>query len=101
MIHFTCDMCGKEMPEDCKDRHIVQIDVRPANSSWELTEADIEEDNLAKISQMLKAEESEISDFGDARPETMRLDLCSVCRESFLEDPLRRQATAKYNFSKN
>lgn len=102
MIHFTCDMCGKEMPESEKDRHIVRIDVRPANSAWEITEEDMEEDNLEKVSQLLKAQEQEsVSADPVTGPERFQLDLCGACRERFLENPLRTHAANKFDFSKN
>ncbi|MFO0946341.1 MAG: hypothetical protein U1D30_10395 [Planctomycetota bacterium] len=101
MIHFTCDMCGKEMPEDAKERYVVRIDVRPANSPWELSEEDIDEDNLEKVSQLLKAEEEESESSDSVRPEAFHLDLCAPCRQRFVENPLSSRAAPKFDFSEN
>lgn len=100
MIHFTCDMCGKEMPENAKERFVVRIDVRPANSPWELTEEDIEKDNLEKVSQLLKAEE-DADALETCRAEEFHLDLCAPCRQKFVENPLNSRAIPKFDFSEN
>ncbi|MCH8150329.1 MAG: hypothetical protein IH987_20520, partial [Planctomycetes bacterium] len=36
MIHFTCDMCGKELLEGDRDHYVARIEIRAANDSFEL-----------------------------------------------------------------
>lgn len=102
MMHFTCDLCGKDMAADDPDRQIVRIDVRPANPHWKLTEDDLEQDNLDQVSALIQHAEASGSEFAatDA-PIVRRLDMCCECREKFLADPFQRKAAVKLNFSQN
>lgn len=102
MIHFTCDMCGKDMQVEDKDRYIVHIEIRPADDPWELTEEDIHEDNLEKVSELLRDEEASAETlFEELLPVRSRYDLCPACRKQFMKNPLHRQAAPDFNFSKN
>src|SRR4051794_10824754 len=58
MVHFTCDFCGKEL-EDGADRFVVKIEVFAAREPAEITEADLDEDNLEAVAQHLQESEEE------------------------------------------
>lgn len=101
MIHYSCDICRKEILA-CDVRFVVHIDLRPAESSFELTEEDIDEDNLHQISEALKELEASGEDCFEATPPAhFRFDLCSSCREIFATNPLAAAAMPKLNFSEN
>lgn len=102
MIHFTCDVCGKEMHASDKDRFVLRIELRPAKDGFELTEADIDDDNLQKVSEILKEKEKSChEDFDDSAPVQNRYDLCPSCRDKFLKNPFSCQAAPNFNFSEN
>lgn len=102
MIHFTCDVCGAELSKADDQRYVVQIDIRPAQSPWELSEDDLEADNLEKVSELLSEAEATGEDpFVDAAPVRIHFDLCTHCRDRYLKDPLNCHPSAKFNFSEN
>ncbi|QDU59475.1 hypothetical protein Pan216_03030 [Planctomycetes bacterium Pan216] len=102
MIHYTCDLCGKQMASNDKDRHVIHIEIRPADSKWELTEEDIDEDNLAKVSQLIKQAEGKGTDpYDDPTPIRIRYDSCPTCKEKFLKNPFNCKPVAKVTFSEN
>ena len=102
MVHFTCDLCGKEMSTRDRDRYVALVEIRPTNPGDELTEEDLEEDNLAEVSKLLKHCEATGQDpFEDAAPVRNRYDLCGACRDKVLKSPFNCQPVAKLNFSDN
>ena len=54
MLHVTCDLCGKEIRPGDDHRYVVKIEVYSANDPAEITEADLEEDHMEAVSQMLQ-----------------------------------------------
>lgn len=102
MIHFTCDICGKEMRGSDKDRFVLVMEIRPGESSFELTEEDIDQDNLAKVSDILQAAEATGEDpYEELSPIKTRHDVCSACKEKLLRNPFNCKPVAKVTFSDN
>lgn len=102
MIHFSCDICGKEMSNAERDRYVVRVEIQRANDGWELVEEDIDEDHLQKVSEILENEEmAGDPEFGCDAPVHIRFDLCESCRERFLRNPFDCQSASKLNFSEN
>jgi len=102
MVHFTCDLCGKEL--DDEDRFIVKIEVFAAREPAEICEADLDTDNLEAVAQQL--EELEEDTLLESAPEPAsrcyRYDLCPQCRKRYERDPLVvREAAQKFDFSEN
>ncbi|MBX9656609.1 hypothetical protein K2Y11_23575 [bacterium] len=101
MIHYTCDMCCRDITDN-ESRHVVFIELRPAESALEITEEDIEEDNLHQISEALKEMEARGEEYLDAAaPKKFRFDLCDECRDQFAKNPLAHAVMPKLNFSEN
>jgi hypothetical protein len=101
MLHFTCDGCGKKLRAG-EDRHVVKIEVFAASSPGALTEADLEEDHMEEVSQLLR--DMEVMDdveMPDSSPRHRRYDLCPDCCKRYLRDPLGRDAAQKFDFSEN
>ena len=101
MLHVSCDHCGKQMRAG-EDRYVVKIEVFAAHDPAEITEADLEEDHMEAVSELLR----EMEDAGEAdavEPASRRLryDLCPACRQRFLRDPLSRESAQKFDFSEN
>ena len=101
MIHVTCDACGKTMCMSDDDRYVVMIDVRPAQDGWQLTDDDLEPDNLERVSQLIAEAEAAGLEPYERDRKSIRYDLCSACRAEFVKNPLRQKAAAKFDFSKN
>jgi len=101
MMHFSCDQCGRELRAGEDQRYVVKIEAFAANDPAELTEADLDEDHLAEVSELLQ----ELSDDAafDLPPATkqFRYDLCSECHQRYVRDPLSKDHQQKFHFSKN
>jgi len=102
MVHITCDLCGKKMKAG-EPHFVVKIEVFAAHDPTEITEADLDEDHMEAVSQMIQDME-EMSETIPGEPDTrhFRYDLCPVCRKRYLRAPLSKEALAgKLDFSEN
>ncbi|HJZ92989.1 MAG TPA: hypothetical protein VKE40_19090 [Gemmataceae bacterium] len=99
MLHFSCDLCGKDLTDNTDGRYVVQMEVFPAHDPAELTDEDLGDDHLEEVGQLLR--EAEEDDLEPAPAYTkLRYDLCPACHKKFLADPLNREAQ-KFDFSEN
>ena len=99
MLHVSCDLCGKDLTDGRDARYVVRMEVYPAGDPSQLTDADLSDDNLEAIGELLR-------DADEADPEPapaykkLQYDLCPGCHKKFLADPLSREAQ-KFDFSEN
>jgi hypothetical protein len=100
MLHFSCDLCGKEMLPGIGRRYVVKMEVFAAHDPNEITEDDLDLDNLEEISELLKDSICPDSEIIPANKK-LRYDLCPNCHKKFLNDPLNRETTQKFDFSPN
>ena len=101
MLHVTCDGCGKELRQG-EEHHVVKIEVFAAQGPAELTEADLDEDHMEAVGELLRQmEETDTPVEIEPVSCNRRYDLCSDCRKRFLRDPLARDNAQKFQFSKN
>ena len=102
MRHFSCDLCGKDLTSGEDARFVLRMEVYPASESAELTEADLDQDHVETMAEMLQ-ELEESGEHAVYVPTTQKLqyDLCSSCHNKFVADPLGREAKPKLQFSKN
>jgi hypothetical protein len=107
MRHFSCDLCGKDMTSGSDARFVVRMEAFPAAQPGELTEADLDQDHIDTMAEML-AELEELEESGEHRPcepsperHAKEYDLCAACYQKFLADPLGRDRSRKPHFSKN
>jgi hypothetical protein len=101
MLHITCDHCGKELRPG-QEHFVVKIDVFAAQGPGELTEADLDEDHLEAVGELLRQME-DADGLPDPEPPSrhLRFDLCMDCRERYLRDPLSKEGSQKFHFSEN
>lgn len=101
MLHFSCDLCGKELLPEADRRYTVKIEVYAAHDPRALTDDDLNDDQLESLSQMLQDLEAAGAS-PDLPPDykQIRLDLCPECHKKFLRDPLNKEAI-KFDFSEN
>lgn len=103
MLHITCDQCGKEITTSEHTRFVVKMEVYAAHDPSEVTEADLDEDHLETISDLLQDVEDGLTDPDHDAPryKKFRYDLCAECHQKFVHDPLGRATEKKFNFSEN
>jgi hypothetical protein len=103
MLHVTCDLCGKELLPGDDHRFVVKIEVFAAHDPSEITEADLDDDHMEAVSQLLREMEDNLPDPNDAAPtyKNFRYDLCPECQKKFVRDPLGKEAAQKFDFSEN
>jgi len=104
MMHFSCDICSKDMTLGEGARYVVKLEALAATDPAELTEADLDADHIEEMADLLnELEESGIDDVPAELPanKKMRFDLCALCYRKFLADPLGRESVAKFDFSEN
>jgi hypothetical protein len=101
MLHITCDLCGKELDTGA-DHYVVKIEVFAAHDPGEITEADLEEDHMEAVSQMLRdAEDRGGPDRIEPTSQQFRYDMCPECRKRFVRDPLAKETAQKFDFGEN
>lgn len=101
MLNVTCDGCGKKLRTG-EDHHVVKIEAFAACAPAALTEADLEEDHMEAVSQLLRdMEEMDDSSLPDASTQHRRFDLCPRCCKRYLNDPLGKETAQKFDFSEN
>jgi hypothetical protein len=102
MVHFTCDLCGKDLTPTRDPRYVVKMAVYAGFDPNEITEDDLDEDHMEAVAEILQREDG-------VRPEEIevqqfkgfRFDLCSCCHKKFVKDPLARDLARSLNFSEN
>jgi hypothetical protein len=102
MLHISCDLCGKQIAPLDNLRYVVKIEVFAAHDPSEITEADLDEDHLEAVSQLLR-DTDQLADPDEEAPayKNIRFDLCPECHKKFIRDPLGKEAAQKFDFSKN
>jgi hypothetical protein len=103
MLHFSCDICGKDLDPEGSARYVVKMEAFAATDPAQLTDDDLDTDHVEEMAQLL----NEIEDGETTAPEVLpttkklRFDLCPMCYRKFVNDPLGREAAARLNFSEN
>src|SRR5438309_271641 len=103
MLHVTCDLCGKEILAGDDHRYVVKIEVFAAHDPAEITEADLDDDHMEAVSELLREMEDNPGESDETEPahRNFRYDLCPGCRKKFVRDPLGKEAVQKFDFSEN
>ena len=101
MIHYSCDCCKKTLdPDDL--RYVVKMEVYAAFDPSALDETDDDRDHLQEIQEILqRSDGTEDDQIGNDVYEQLRFDLCTECRKKFLKNPLARELSKSFEFSKN
>ncbi len=102
MVHFTCDLCGKDLTAAGDPRYVVKIEAYAGFDPTEITEEDLEEDHMEAVSQILQRDQP-LSPDEMAAPlhKGFRFDLCPSCHAKYLKDPLGKEFLRSFDFSKN
>jgi hypothetical protein len=103
MLHISCDLCGKELQPGTSRRYVVKMEVFAAHDPAEITDADLDDDHLEEVGQLLREQADDDPPATDGAPayKRIRYDLCCGCHQKFLRDPLSKEAVQKFDFSEN
>src|SRR6266481_9716695 len=103
MLHVTCDLCGKELCPGHDQRFVIKMEIFAAHDPAKITEADLDDDHMEAVSQLLREAGEAFGDVADLTPphRNFRYDLCPRCQKRFVRDPLNKEIVQKFHFSKN
>ena len=102
MVHFTCDLCGKDLTASSDPRFVVKIEVFPGFDPNQIREDDLDDDPMEVVSDLIHRDESLNSEELAAQSSKgFRFDLCPSCRVKFVSDPLGREMVKLFDFSQN
>lgn len=102
MVHFTCDLCGKDLTATGDPRYVVKIEAFPGFDPTEITEDDLDDDPMEAVAQILQRDETlSSSEASSTAPKGFRFDLCPACHEKYVRDPLGKESLRTFDFSKN
>jgi hypothetical protein len=101
MIHYTCDMCKRELDPNEDLRYVVKMEVYAAMDPL-ADEADDDRDHMEEIQEIIaRIEDDNDPNIGDDVYQQVRFDLCPECRRKFLKDPLGLEPAKAFQFSTN
>jgi hypothetical protein len=102
MVHFTCDLCGKDLTASGDPRYVVKIEAYPGFDPNEITDGDLDDDPMEAVSEILQRDEALSSDEIDTSLHRgFRFDLCPACHNKFVKDPLGKESLRTFDFSEN
>ena len=101
MVHFTCDLCGKDLNASGDSRYVVKIEVFADFDPNQITKDDLDDDHMEQISEMLQRDETLGDDSVEPIRHGFRFDLCPCCRAKFVKNPLTREGMKQFDFSNN
>jgi hypothetical protein len=99
MVHFSCDLCGKDLTASGDSRYVVKISAYPGSDPNQITEEDLDEEHLEHLAECLEREESRGSDGSDRDFQGFRFDLCPACHRKFVKDPLGKELVRSLDLS--
>jgi hypothetical protein len=101
MIHYSCDCCKRAFePDDL--RYVVKMEVYAAFDPAAMDELDDDRDHLQEIQEILqRSDDATDPQIGSDVYEQLRFDLCPECRKKFVQNPLGRELSKQFHFSKN
>ena len=81
---------------------MVKIEAYPGFDPTEIKEDDINDDPMEAITEILQRDEALSSDeLSTTLHKGFRFDLCPECHRRFLNDPLGKETSRSFDFSKN
>ncbi len=88
MIHYTCDLCKRELDPREDLRYVVKIEIAAAFDPVANDEED-DRDHLEEIQDLLEhLEDAPSGQIGEDVYQELRFDLCPECRKRFVKNPL-------------
>jgi hypothetical protein len=83
-------------------RYVVKLEIGAAMEPLEVNELDDDRDQLLEVQEILeRLDEAEDDKVGDDVYQQMRFDLCPRCCRKFRKNPLGKELSKQFDFSKN
>jgi hypothetical protein len=103
MIHYSCDLCKRELDPEHDSRYAVQIEISQVIEPLDTGEEEGDRDYLQEIQDVLEQcdEDDPLLPLCDGAPRNSRYDLCAECCKKVLRHPLGRDGRKQFNFSPN
>lgn len=102
MIHYSCDLCNRELDPEEDVRFAVKVEVVQAFEPLEDNVAEDDREYLREISEIIEQlDDSSAREMLAIGPQVMSFDLCDECRKKFARDPLGREVRKQFDFSSN
>ena len=92
MIHFTCDLCGKDLSEKGAQRFVVKIAAYAGHDPEHIGEDDLDDDHMEAVAELLQRGDGQHGEHDAGQYKDFRYDLCVECHRRFIQDPLSRDA---------
>jgi hypothetical protein len=99
MIHYSCDLCKRELDPSEGLHYVVKLEVMAAADPQDDGALDEDRDYLRELHEMLEGSADGAAPLGDQAHQQLRFDLCPACCKKFLKNPLGREV--QFEFSKN
>ena len=100
MIHYSCDLCGKDLPAG-SPRYIVRVEVFAAAES-QISDFEMLDKPDEVIQEMLtKMEQMSLKEIEDGSYRIFRYALCRRCQAKFLDSPLSNTTRLRQLHSNN
>jgi len=100
MIHYSCDLCGKDLPGGTP-RYVVRIEVFAA-AEPDQNDPEILDKPDEVIQEMLqKMEQMSLKEIEDGNYRIFRYDLCRQCQAKYLDNPLNNTTRLRQMHSNN
>ncbi len=106
MIHYSCDLCKRRIDPEDDLRYVVKIEVfaavDPVETDSSAGEHQDDRDHLQEMQEILqRMDETDSDAVGEDVYQQLRFDLCPECRRKFAKNPLGRELSKHFDFSKN
>ena len=102
MVHFTCDLCGKELTGSGDGRYVVKIEAYPGFDPTEIKEDDLDDDPMEAVAQILQRDEALVSeDLATPLHKGLSVRSLPVLPSQVREGPAGKDAIRSFDFSKN
>jgi hypothetical protein len=99
MIHYTCDLCKRELDPSDDLRYVVRIEIAAAFDPV-AGEEEGDRDHLEEIQDLLEhLEDAPGGQIGEDVYQELRFDLCPQCRKRYCKNPLGGFASKVLNYS--
>ena len=100
MIHYTCDLCKRELDPKDDLRYVVKIEIAAAFDPVAGDDEDDDRDHLEEIQDLLEhMEDAQGSHIGEDVYQELRFDLCPECRKRYLKTPLGSSVSKVLDYS--
>lgn len=100
MIHYTCDLCKRQMDPKEDLRYVIKIEIAAAFDPAVDDAEEDDRDHLEEIQDLLEdLRNSPSSDIGEDVYQELRFDLCPKCRKQYIKNPLGRQPAKVLDYS--